>query len=354
MDSGQSDNDDTRHNTGGLGHQALLTVTSIPQLIDFAVSRGVQRDMLLQLANVDPPDSRSAWEVIPAERRQELFRAAATRLSHEHFGLSFARYLDVWSHNVVGLFMSTCETFGRAIEGLERYQGLFSIHEHKWLELITRGSLVHIVVQTAHPERPHSHNLFDFMLYQLLIRSRRVLGRTIEPTHIRLRDRPVERADAIRELFGATVEFGASRDELILASDALALELSSANPAMNAFLEAYIGEALERSSTSQPVSSQVRSWAAEHLAEGELSAGRVARALGMSARTLQRHLQREGSTLHTLIDQVRHEHALILLRGPMTVAQVAAELGFSEASTFHRAFKRWTGTTAGRHRRQTR
>ncbi|MCG8421681.1 MAG: helix-turn-helix domain-containing protein [Proteobacteria bacterium] len=69
--------------------------------------------------------------------------------------------------------------------------------------------------------------------------------------------------------------------------------------------------------------------------------------MATSARTLQRHLRREGCTMHEVVDQVRRERALALLTGSTSIAAVAHELGYSESSAFHRAFKRWTGSRRG-------
>lgn len=75
------------------------------------------------------------------------------------------------------------------------------------------------------------------------------------------------------------------------------------------------------------------------------SLARAAAALGMSSRTLQRRLQQEGTTFRAVLDAIGLERARLLQSGVTTARALAASLGFSEAAAFHRAFKRWTGTT---------
>jgi AraC-like DNA-binding protein len=73
---------------------------------------------------------------------------------------------------------------------------------------------------------------------------------------------------------------------------------------------------------------------------------RVARHLCVTSRTLQRRLRDAGTTYRQLVSEVRLELATRRLRVPGTlVMDAAAAAGFSEASCFHRAFKRWTGQT---------
>jgi AraC-like DNA-binding protein len=70
----------------------------------------------------------------------------------------------------------------------------------------------------------------------------------------------------------------------------------------------------------------------------------------VTARTLQRRLQSEGTSFAALLDTLRGELALTYLGQERRVGEIALLLGFSDASTFHHAFKRWTGTTPERYR----
>jgi AraC-like DNA-binding protein len=71
----------------------------------------------------------------------------------------------------------------------------------------------------------------------------------------------------------------------------------------------------------------------------------VARRLGCTPRTLQRHLHQRGTTFRKLVDAVRLDLASSVLQEHASVSHAASAAGFAEASSFHRAFKRWTGGT---------
>ena len=74
--------------------------------------------------------------------------------------------------------------------------------------------------------------------------------------------------------------------------------------------------------------------------------------LHTSARTLQRRLEADGTSFTAVVDATREALARELLGGgELTVAEVADRVGFADAATFSRAFKRWTGTPPGRFRR---
>ncbi|MCE9575361.1 MAG: AraC family transcriptional regulator [Deltaproteobacteria bacterium] len=85
----------------------------------------------------------------------------------------------------------------------------------------------------------------------------------------------------------------------------------------------------------------------------EIALDDVARELRTTPRTLRRHLAHHGRGFAALLDDVRRERACTELAVPSTmVKQLAEQLGFSEPTALHRAFKRWTGQTIGAFRRR--
>ncbi len=85
------------------------------------------------------------------------------------------------------------------------------------------------------------------------------------------------------------------------------------------------------------------------------SIGELAEHLCISARTLQRRLKQQEYSYSQLTDEVRHTEALRLLAtSAKRLTDVAQELGFSEASSFQRAFIRWQGCSPSQYRCQLR
>lgn len=72
----------------------------------------------------------------------------------------------------------------------------------------------------------------------------------------------------------------------------------------------------------------------------------------MSPRSLQRRLREEGTTFAELLEELRRDLALRYLRDPrIGIAEVGFLLGFRDVTAFHRAFRRWMGTTPASYRR---
>ena len=92
---------------------------------------------------------------------------------------------------------------------------------------------------------------------------------------------------------------------------------------------------------------------AELIKDGNPSLTRTAKKLGMSPRTLQRQLKTRHVEFKTLVNDTRRHFAQSYLRDRKTsLTEIAFLLGYSEASAFNRAFKRWTGLTPLAYRRK--
>ena len=118
----------------------------------------------------------------------------------------------------------------------------------------------------------------------------------------------------------------------------LALPLASADPITAQILEAKIEQLAI--APSESFLDRVRRAVGDR---ADPSPDDIAKALGISARTLRRHLDAEGETFRGIIDRLRRERADALLARGSSVKEVAFALGFSEPSAFSRAYKRWTG-----------
>jgi AraC-like DNA-binding protein len=94
-----------------------------------------------------------------------------------------------------------------------------------------------------------------------------------------------------------------------------------------------------------PVATRVRHCIFQSLHNGTCQQDSVAATLGMSSRTLRRRLADEGVSFQILLDSCRMRLAALefRLRPEASIAETALRLGYSEHSTFTRAFARWNG-----------
>ncbi len=77
----------------------------------------------------------------------------------------------------------------------------------------------------------------------------------------------------------------------------------------------------------------------------------IAEELNLTPRTLQRRLYLTNNSFKGLVELVRRERSVVLIRDDtLDLPDIAAELGFNDQSAFQKAFKRWFGQAPGRYR----
>ena len=99
------------------------------------------------------------------------------------------------------------------------------------------------------------------------------------------------------------------------------------------------------------VSDRIRRLMRKRLDDDLPSLEEVGEALAVTPQTLRRRLRNEGRGFQQIKDELRRDAAIeCLLHTQLSLLDIANRVGFSEASTFHRAFKQWTGVAPGEYR----
>ncbi|MFG2195458.1 AraC family transcriptional regulator [Streptomyces sp. NPDC048639] len=156
-------------------------------------------------------------------------------------------------------------------------------------------------------------------------------------------------------LLGCPVRFGAERTAAAMDARRLSAPVVQDEATLGELLRRAPAALLSRHDYGTTVAEQVRRVLVPSLRAGGPArlpeAADVAARLAVSASTLRRRLRQEGTSFQELKDAVRQDAAIEgLVGGREPIAAVAARLGFSEDTAFHRAFRRWTGTTPGAFR----
>ena len=151
--------------------------------------------------------------------------------------------------------------------------------------------------------------------------------------------------------FGCSVRFEREHNQIEFPVSLLARAPRDADPNLGRVLEEHGRHLLAQLPEGDPVVQSARRKLLEQLANGPPSLATVARALHMSERTLRRRLEAEGTSYQVLLDELRQSLAYQYVgRSRAGFEDIAARLGYADASTFFRAFKRWSGATPAQFR----
>ncbi|MEV0905632.1 AraC family transcriptional regulator [Streptomyces hokutonensis] len=146
-------------------------------------------------------------------------------------------------------------------------------------------------------------------------------------------------------LYGAPCTFRAPRTALVFDRSVLELPVLQDESGLRTFLRRAPDDVLARLDYGSTAAAQVRRLLGQSLPDRMPDPQDIAARLAVSAQTLRRRLAAEGTSFQQIRDQLRRDVAIVALAaGTTSIEDISHQLGFSEPSAFHRAFKRWTGS----------
>jgi AraC-like DNA-binding protein len=314
-------------------------------LVDALDELDVDVDALLEEHGLDRQRIRDVGLRLPLSVVFELFRQAEKIAADPTIGVRAGLAIRPGAFDVYDYAVRSSATLGDA--------GFSAIRLAKLLDdtyqpsLFVDGDRAFFEYHRS-PGEPDS--VAEFMFAAVVEFSKQMTGVLL--TASRLAFRRTDGADPARfaALLGQEPEFGAPLDVLEFPVHHLALPLRTADPGLHKVLGRHAEELMARLPKLQGLSGRVRDLILRELQGGNPGIVTVAEKLGTTARTLRRRLADEGTTHQALLDELRKSLADRYLRESIPVAQAAVLLGFSTAPSFHRAFRRWYGTTPERYR----
>ncbi len=187
----------------------------------------------------------------------------------------------------------------------------------------------------------------SFVVYELaflLELARNLTAEYIVPLSVALPGEPGDRA-AMEELFGVPIKV-ARHSALVLSAEDAGRPLLTENSEIWVGFEKELNRQLLDRDREAPFSDRIKSVLLELLPSGQSSAEAVCDYLHISKRSLYRHLQKEGISFQSILDETRSELAHhYLAKGDFSVQEISYLLAFRDPSSFYRAFRGWTGMT---------
>lgn len=267
-------------------------------------------------------------------------------------GLRMAQGVKPTTFRVLGLAVMSCRTLGEAVEILLRYQRLVSEAGTLSLEREDAGG-----ASLVYTQQPMRFQLLpqqvEAILGGVFRQATWLAGRRLKPRSVSFRHAPQVDLEHYRAFFGVEPRFGAAQNQLGLGEEFLRTPLPHADPELCRLHCSLADQELARLPPVGFVAGFAVQWLAAR-ASGSARLGDLARAVGVSARTLQRQLHDEGTRWTAVVDRARRDALSALLREGVSLEAAAQRLGYHDASSLSRAARRWFGKTAGRRRRELR
>jgi AraC-like DNA-binding protein len=339
---------DERRDQADLYHRFSTLPTASGGIARHAYARcakaGLNTDMLLRKAGLPralmtDPDVR-----ITVQSQIEFLDLAAEELGDEWLGFHLAQAFELREVGLGYYVMASSDLLGDALQRCARYGGM--TNEGVRLSYRAEKQIIIHVSYEGVARRSDRHQI-EFFMTTLGRACRQLTGQQLCPQRMTFSHLRTGEFKEIKEYFGCPIIFGDLADEITYSKGIERMQVSSADPYLNALLLKYCEEARaksRRAAKASPLRLSVENTIAPLLPHGKVNTSEVARSLGLSERTLARRLKSEGLSFAGILHDLRYDLARTYLgESSLSVSKVAWLLGYEEVSSFSSAFKRWSG-----------
>ncbi|MGE0790928.1 MAG: AraC family transcriptional regulator ligand-binding domain-containing protein [Sandaracinaceae bacterium] len=321
----------------------------VPPLLRYLRERGLDADALIARFELPADVERRPVADMPVVAFGELLADAAAMAGEPFLALELPGRLEFTRYNYAELTSAASPTYRDALTRLVRYAPL--VNRSLVFAYAEAGEELLWTQRTRGHPRGIGRHAHEYGLAVALYHARCQLDSALRARRVWfMHGRPSEVAPLVAYFGTDDIEFERSENGMALDRALLDRPLPTADSRMLATADALAESALAE--TPRDFLGAVRGAIRASLGDGSTpTAGSIARTLRMSARTLQRRIGAEATTFSALCDAVRADEARAMMRaGELPIGEVAWRLGFADAASFGRAFRRWTGTTPAAYR----
>jgi AraC-like DNA-binding protein len=301
-------------------------------------TRGICRAAAIDEDALSNPD-----HFVPEATISAIWRIASAQYGGVALGLRAGATLPFGSFCVLNYLTMTATSLGEGLHLLARYWPL--VGTGKRVEILRGPDGLHRLQHIPHARLAGS--ALHCRDYTLAVMTHHMLARLGQrPIAVEFAGPALAPVAEYAAVLGARPSFDHPQTALVFSDREWYAELPGGDPPLVRTLEEHAANLVRRLPQIQGMVGLVQREMAARLSDRALNLNAIARSLGVSERSLQRHLNLEGFTFEGRLDVVRREAATEYLKDPgLSIAEIAYLVGYSTPGAFHRAFKRWTGTT---------
>lgn len=316
-------------------------------------------DELVRIRGGDPRPLLARYHIPPEEQRDDrsfliyrnvaaLFDDTARILNYPEFGIKLAEYQGMDILGPVSVIARSSANVGNAIQSIARY-----LHLHCPALKITARTETAGVAQLHYTVDDESTG-YRVQAYELAMSNamqvlKLLCGETVTPLSVHFMHERAGDEAVYQAAFNSLVHFNEPWCGFRLPVSAFAIPLASVDHQTWQLADRYLES--QQAPNAATVYEDVIGLIRTLLPTGSSSSEAIASHLAMHKRTLQRHLNREGTSYEQLLKNERRNLAhQYLLEPKLKLSQIAGLLGYSEQSAFNRACRHWFGLTPSKYR----
>ena len=330
---------------------ATVRIGPICAVPDVLVSLGHDPAEVLGEIGIDPRMFDDPDNLISYTARGRILGHCAARTECRHFGLLIGERGGLKGFGVAGLLARYSTDVRTA---LQRLVGFLHLHVRGAVAALSvQNDLATLRYEILQPNTEAVDQLGEGAVATMFRILQGLCGGDWRPTEIRLAHRAPPDLKPYRRCFGMKPTFDAAEYAVEFKASWLDRPVPQDDPELIRLLQRHI-LALEAKYEGNLVV-QVRALLRAAILAGNAREEQIAALLSLSRRTMHRRLLAEGTQFRELDAECRYGIARQLLEhSALPITEIAGTLGYSEASVFTRAFRRWSGIAPTRWREQHR
>lgn len=326
----------------------MLRPVKIHHYVSMMQSRGVDPMRVLAGTGVDALRLSDPAYLVNLQQCRSVVSNVIHLTGDQGIGFEMGQHARISDFGVITHAMMSSHTLRQAMQYWLRYSNLvgmlirLSLHDERdgWT----------VVFSETEPLGP----IFKFCVEEILVTgvtiASMLAGQPVRPSRINLSYPAPLNAAMYHSRFNCPIQFNAPHTSITVREPHADTILPGHNPELNELFHAYCRRVMRQIAGSDTMRARLRSLLLMHT--GQLPRlEEAAHSLGMSARTLRRHLQQEGSSYQAVIDEYRFDLASDYLRSQdLAPKEIGFLLGYRDTNAFRRAFKSWSGETILQYR----
>ena len=311
---------------------------------------GLDRDIVIKELGVDIPRRPNPKTRYSLELFDDLLSIAARELNNPHLAISVGEKFRIATFTDLGNILAFCKDIEEAAYINKRYSSL--VHTlgvpHVRQENLQGRPKDTFIWEPNFPKSEYQkfYKATEFVIsnyYTSLNWLAWGFGRGVVEVHFA--HAPSAAIDIYDELVGCKVRFGMDCYRLIMADNIMNRPLPTANAHQLNILKAKQDAILNAFNEANNLITRVEGEILNIIRDQRPKIETIASNLGMSERTMKRHLKAESMTYREILETVKRRMCDELLDDGIGLAQIAQTLWYSDQAAFTRAYKKWHGVT---------